>query len=139
MRDCTSCRMMIFVPRQLTIESCNKTEVACWKVSYFGLAVQFARAQLSVYENGWYHSHDFNTNSMPRILPSSTTVEDIMSRSDRDWKPLDTVATHISAQESNIDLAVPLTTGDRSSLGCFIILSNGSNEAASIISSHFSV
>eukprot|EP01060_Flectonema_neradi_P040637 TRINITY_DN9351_c0_g1_i4.p1 TRINITY_DN9351_c0_g1~~TRINITY_DN9351_c0_g1_i4.p1 ORF type:complete len:390 (+),score=78.35 TRINITY_DN9351_c0_g1_i4:145-1314(+) len=138
MRDCSSCRMMIFVPRQLTIESSKKTEVACWNVKYFGLAVQFARAQLSVYENGWYHAHDFSTNSMPTTLPSSTTLQDIMEGHDRPWKPLDQVAASQSPEDPSMDPIVPLVTGDRSNQTCFVLFSHGLNEAASKVSAHFS-
>eukprot|EP00756_Hemistasia_phaeocysticola_P000333 Hpha_TRINITY_DN10227_c0_g2::TRINITY_DN10227_c0_g2_i1::g.34907::m.34907/K18272/RP2; protein XRP2 len=84
MYNCHRSVLMVHVPGRVNVESCKSTTVSGWNVGYFELAQQMARAKLSVWNNAWWRSHDFGSNSIPKLLPATTTAQEIMGS---DWAP----------------------------------------------------
>ncbi|KAJ9448845.1 Tubulin-folding cofactor C [Diplonema papillatum] len=139
LRDCKDCVLMLFVPGRSVLEECRGTSVACWNVSYFQLRVQFARARLSIFDNGWWRFNDFGTNSAPRILPAGTSLEDVMRKEEKPWKQLHEIAPGIINAGADVDLAVPLTSGSTPSAdACFVLFSPGLSLQASQVALHCS-
>eukprot|EP01059_Diplonema_ambulator_P036296 TRINITY_DN9001_c0_g1_i5.p2 TRINITY_DN9001_c0_g1~~TRINITY_DN9001_c0_g1_i5.p2 ORF type:complete len:395 (+),score=106.03 TRINITY_DN9001_c0_g1_i5:34-1218(+) len=127
-------KLMMYVPRRAVLECCKGLSVACWNINYFQLHVQFARCQLSLFDNGWYNYDDFGTGSSPKLLPVTTTPEDIMNMEDRPWKNM------VKEIEGEVpeQAIVPLTSGVQKDDGCFVLFSPGLGHVASIVSGHFS-
>eukprot|EP01062_Namystynia_karyoxenos_P016536 TRINITY_DN16039_c0_g1_i1.p1 TRINITY_DN16039_c0_g1~~TRINITY_DN16039_c0_g1_i1.p1 ORF type:complete len:458 (+),score=138.14 TRINITY_DN16039_c0_g1_i1:83-1375(+) len=82
MRDCADCALMVYVPGRVNVESCKRTSLACWNISYFELADQMAKAQLSAFNNAWWRVHDFGTNSVCTQLEPGTSPQELFGE---DW------------------------------------------------------
>eukprot|EP01064_Diplonema_japonicum_P037068 TRINITY_DN8595_c0_g1_i1.p1 TRINITY_DN8595_c0_g1~~TRINITY_DN8595_c0_g1_i1.p1 ORF type:complete len:399 (+),score=76.10 TRINITY_DN8595_c0_g1_i1:1297-2493(+) len=134
--QCNDTKLMMYVPRRAVLECCKGLSVACWNLNYFQLPTQFSRCQLSLFDNGWYNYDDFGTGSAPKVLPVSTTPDDIMSMQDRPWKNM--LKELDGEGEVSEQVMVPLTSGIRKDDGCFVLFSPSLGHVASLVTGHFS-
>lgn len=105
-RDCTNCKLSLFVGTEPIIETSQNMQFACFDFFYFSFRDQLEKAGLKVWNNKWWQVYDFNKNadaSNWSLLPQEA-VPSLLRAAEH---------TSITREELEMDRVVPLTLGSR--------------------------
>jgi hypothetical protein len=124
-RECKNCNFFLYTSTEPIIETSTKLMIGCYTMTYFGLAQQFERAKLSVWNNKWSEVFDFtpsegggnktSTNWAPMDMTTETHTKYIKNSDEAAARIDDTATTAASTADITLALTqsptVPLSFG----------------------------